>query len=58
MAKVTVEIDLPNVTVEDLHEREFFDGDNIIIDEAYLERFEEDDSFFMFKFISAEDTNE
>jgi hypothetical protein len=55
MVRITVEIDLPNVTARDLLDRDYFYGDKIIIDETYLERFPEDDNFYLFKFVKAEE---
>jgi len=57
MAKVTVEIDIPNATAEEIQKSDsgWMEGENIVIDNAYLEFFPEEDSFYQFKFIKAED---
>lgn len=60
MAKITVEIDIPNTTADEITNTErdlWFEGDDdhIIVDEAYLPRFPEEDSFYQLRFIKVED---
>jgi len=64
MAKVLVRIDLgQNTTTQEILDAqqgkgklpEWFDNGRIIIDEAYLSRFPDDDSFFDFEFVSVEE---
>lgn len=51
--KVTVLIDIPNVTKKEvLNNPDWVKDGKIIIDEAYLTRNDEDDSFFDFDIIS------
>lgn len=56
MAKITVVIDLPNVTAGDINTgTDWFENGMIIIDEAYLDRSMEDNSFFAFNVVKIED---
>ena len=51
MAKILVEIDLPNVPASEItNDSEWFERGKILIDDAYLKRAREDDSFFEFEF--------
>lgn len=52
MAVVIVEIHIPDMKRDDLVDPDWFPGDGkIVIDEAYLTRFKDDDSFFEFQFV-------
>jgi hypothetical protein len=53
MAVIIVEIHIPDTKLHQLDkDPDWFPGDGkIVIDDAYLTRFKDDDSFFEFKFL-------
>lgn len=58
MATITVEIEVENVSVEDIMEDKdtWFDfNGKIIIDNAFLQTDYEDDDFYAFTFVDAKD---
>ena len=59
MAKITVRIEIPGVTTQEIGEQAkdwFHEEDNLIsIDESYLTTDPDDDSFYLFDCIKIED---
>ena len=55
MCTVTVTIDLPGVSVDDLVKRGFLldEGKAIVIDEAFLKIYPEDNSYYEFPLLAA-----
>lgn len=60
MAKLIVAVDIPNLTDEKLKHPDWWKQTTgrIMIDEAYLRRSNEDDSFFAFEFIALQKDEE
>lgn len=53
MAKVTVELDFPGLTIQEMEDRDFFeqmDDEYVIVDEVLLKR-HDDNSFFVFRVV-------
>lgn len=55
MAKITVEIEIPISREEIIKNSEWFQGNKIVIDNAYLNLAEDDDSFYAFTLVKIED---